>query len=124
LSELTTGSNPKGGGGLKTSDFIGCPEFPCLDVRYEGYGIPEVEIDPRAEVSSLKELMAIGVYLTRAGKCGKTRYGIKAGTSEECSPLLEGEIALSSNRWNLFIHQPGLGCHHLSNCCGHAALHG
>ncbi len=68
--------------------------------------------------------MAIGVYLTSAGKCGKTGYGIKAGTSEECSRLLEGGIALFANRWNLFIHQPGLGRLHLSNCCGHAALHG
>ena len=26
---------------------IGCLEFPCQDVRYEGYGIPAVEIDPQ-----------------------------------------------------------------------------
>ncbi len=77
-----------------------------------------------AEVSSLKELMVIGVYLTSAVKCGKTGYGIKVGTIKECSRLLEGGIALFANRWNLFIHQPGLGRLHLSNCCGHAALHG
>ncbi len=115
---------------------IGCAEFPCLDVRHEGYVVPEVEIDPQGistlliseaapaerkdyyyaggdsaferttleafkeaggEVSSLKELMAIGVYLTRAVKCGKTGYGIKAGTIKECSRILEGEIALFPN---------------------------
>ena len=121
---------------MKTSDFIGCTEFPCLDVRHEGYVVPGVEIDPYAvsmmmiseaapaerkdyyyaggdsafetttleafkeagaEVSSLKELMAIWVYLTSAVKCGKTGYGIKIGTIKECSRLLEGEIALFPN---------------------------
>jgi uracil-DNA glycosylase len=115
---------------------IGCTEFPCLDVRHEGYVIPEVEIDPQgisilmiseaapaerkdyyytggdsaferttleafeeagAEVSTFEEILDLGVYLTSAVKCGKTGYGIKAGTVKECSLILEGEIALFPN---------------------------
>jgi uracil-DNA glycosylase len=34
------------------------------------------------------------VYLTTAVKCGKTGYGIKAGTIKECSGLLEEELGL------------------------------
>jgi uracil-DNA glycosylase len=124
------------GTSMQVKGRIGCAEFPCLDVRHEGYVVPEVEIDPQgisilmiseaapaerkdyyyaggdsaferttleafkeagAEVSSFKELMAIGVYLTSAVKCGKTGYGIKAGTIKECSRLLEGELALFPN---------------------------
>jgi hypothetical protein len=121
---------------LKTRDFIGCKHFPCLDVRYEGYVVPEVEINQQgisilmiseaapaerkdyyyaggesaferttleafkeagAEVSSFKELIASGVYLTSAVKCAKIGYGIKAGTIKECSLILEEEIALFPN---------------------------
>ena len=32
--------------------------------------------------------------MTTAVKCGKTRYGIKAGTIKECSLILEREISL------------------------------
>jgi len=121
---------------LKTSDFIECTEFPCLDVLHDGYVVPEVEVDPQgisimiiseaapaerkdyyyvggdsaferttleafkqagAEVSTFKDLMAIGVYLTSAVKCAKTGYGIKAGTIKECSRILEREIRLFPN---------------------------
>jgi len=37
------------------------------------------------------------VYLTTAVKCGKTGYGIKASTIEECSLILEQELALFPN---------------------------
>jgi uracil-DNA glycosylase len=121
---------------MKVKERIGCTEFPCLDVRHEGYVVPEVEIDPEgiamvmiseaapaerkdyyyagedsafgrttleafkeagAEVSTFKDLMAMGVYLTSAVKCGKIGYGIKAGTIKECSRILEKEIALFPN---------------------------
>jgi len=36
----------------------------------------------------------MGVYLTTAVKCGKTGYGIKSSTIEECSKILEKELAL------------------------------
>ena len=53
--------------------------------------------DAGADVKSIKDILALGVYLTTAVKCGKTGYGIKAGTIEECSLLLEQELALFPN---------------------------
>jgi uracil-DNA glycosylase len=50
--------------------------------------------DAGAEVSSIQEILELGVYLTTAVKCGKTGYGIKAGTIRECSCLLEEELDL------------------------------
>lgn len=49
--------------------------------------------DAGAQVASVRDLLALGVYLTTAVKCGKTAYGIRAGTIETCSHLLEQEIA-------------------------------
>ena len=37
------------------------------------------------------------MYLTTAVKCGKTGYGVKAGTVKECSYILEKELALFPN---------------------------
>ncbi|MGD2215881.1 MAG: uracil-DNA glycosylase, partial [Gemmatimonadales bacterium] len=53
--------------------------------------------DAGADVSSVREILRLGVYLTTAVKCGKTGYGIKAGTIKECSQLLEQELALFPN---------------------------
>lgn len=53
--------------------------------------------DAGFEVSSFKDVLDMGVYLTSAVKCGKTGYGIKAGTIKECSLILEKEIALFPN---------------------------
>jgi len=50
--------------------------------------------DAGADVSSVRDILSLGVYLTTAVKCGKTGYGIKAGTIKECSRLLEQELAL------------------------------
>ena len=50
--------------------------------------------DAGAGVASLQDILDLGVYLTTAVKCGKTGYGLKAGTIKECSYLLEKEIAL------------------------------
>jgi uracil-DNA glycosylase len=49
------------------------------------------------EVSSLQELLDMGVYFTTAVKCGKTGYGIKAATVKECSLILEQELDLFAN---------------------------
>ncbi len=46
------------------------------------------------EVSSIKDILRLGVYLTTAVKCGKIDYGIKSDTIKECSVLLEQELAL------------------------------
>ena len=48
-------------------------------------------------VSSIQELLEMGVYFTTAVKCGKTGYGIKVGTIRECSLLLEQELDLFPN---------------------------
>jgi len=44
-------------------------------------------------VTSINELLDLGVYLTSAVKCGKTGYGLKANTIKECSFILEKEIS-------------------------------
>jgi hypothetical protein len=118
---------------MRSSDHIRCADFPCTDVRHEGYLVPDIEVDPRevsivliseaappetadyyyaagdplfaqttvqafsdagAPVSSLDEILDMGVYLTTAVKCGKTGYGIVAATIKTCSLLLERELAL------------------------------
>ena len=53
--------------------------------------------DAGAKVSSLRDILALGVYLTTAVKCGKTGYGIKASTIEECSSILRKEMAQFPN---------------------------
>ncbi|MGZ4816721.1 MAG: uracil-DNA glycosylase family protein [Terriglobales bacterium] len=53
--------------------------------------------DAGADVSSIKDIVARGVYLTTAVKCGKTSYGIQTNTIRECSHLLEQELALFPN---------------------------
>src|SRR4030042_1376099 len=50
--------------------------------------------DAGANVSSVRDILGLGVYLTTAVKCGKTGYGIKTGTVKECSLLLEKELSL------------------------------
>ena len=53
--------------------------------------------DAGADVSSVRDILDMGVYLTTAVKCGKTGYGITAKTIQECSLILEEELALFSN---------------------------
>ncbi|MFN2227316.1 MAG: uracil-DNA glycosylase family protein [Anaerolineae bacterium] len=53
--------------------------------------------DAGTSVSSIEDILDLGVYLTTAVKCGKTGYGIKAATIRECSLILEKELALFPN---------------------------
>jgi uracil-DNA glycosylase len=53
--------------------------------------------DAGADVSSIQDILNLGVYLTTAVKCGKTGYGLQAGTIKACSLLLEQELALFPN---------------------------
>jgi len=53
--------------------------------------------DAGAQVATIQDILNRGVYLTTAVKCGKTGYGIQAATIEECSLILEEELALFSN---------------------------
>ncbi len=118
---------------MHISQFVECNEFPCGDVKHEGYIIPDLDVKPDeisivmiseaspvnpedyyyakgeplfqqttvqafndagAKVSSIRDILDLGVYLTTAVKCGKKGYGIKSGTIKECSLLLEQELAL------------------------------
>lgn len=118
---------------MKVNECVGCPAFPCMDVKHENYQIPDIDINPDAvsimmvaeaspanpadyfyaqgnpllaqttvqafkdagaEVSTVQDILALGVYLTTAVKCGKTKYGIKLDTIKACSLLLEQELAL------------------------------
>jgi len=53
--------------------------------------------DAGVDVSSVRDILKLGVYLTTAVKCAKTDYGLKVGTIKECSLLLEQELALFPN---------------------------
>jgi uracil-DNA glycosylase len=53
--------------------------------------------DAGVRVTSIRDLIDRGVYLTTAVKCGKTGYGLKAATIKECSLMLEEELALFPN---------------------------
>jgi uracil-DNA glycosylase len=53
--------------------------------------------DAGASVSSIQDILDLGVYLTTAVKCGKTGYTLKAATVKECSLILEEELALFPN---------------------------
>jgi uracil-DNA glycosylase len=53
--------------------------------------------DAGAKVQSVQDILDLGVYLTTAIKCGKTGYGITTQTIENCSHLLEKELALFPN---------------------------
>jgi len=50
--------------------------------------------DAGSNVSSIEDLIRLGVYFTTAVKCGKTGYGIEANTISECSVILEKELNL------------------------------
>jgi uracil-DNA glycosylase len=118
---------------MRVDKCVQCIEFPCEDVKHEGYIVPHIDLNPEdisiiliseaappdasdyyyaegdplfqqttvqafndagVKVSSIKDILDLGVYLTTAVKCGKTGYGIKAATVNECSRILQQELAL------------------------------
>jgi uracil-DNA glycosylase len=50
--------------------------------------------DAGFEVTSMDDVLDLGVYITTAIKCGKTGYSISYKTIESCSSLLEREMDL------------------------------
>ncbi len=58
--------------------------------------------DAGADVDSFTDILKLGVYLTPAVKCRKTGYVISNSTIDECSHLLEQEIALFPN-WKVML---------------------
>jgi uracil-DNA glycosylase len=59
--------------------------------------------DAGADVSSIQDILDLGVYITTAIKCGKTQYAISPETMQNCSALLEKEIALFPNLKVFFL---------------------
>lgn len=53
--------------------------------------------DAGFNVSTVKEIIDMGVYLTTAVKCTKTQYAISTETIESCSYILEKELSLFTN---------------------------
>ncbi|HLE98786.1 MAG TPA: uracil-DNA glycosylase family protein [Gaiellaceae bacterium] len=53
--------------------------------------------DAGEDVSTISDVLALGVYLTTAVKCGKTGYAISTPTVKACSSLLETELGLFPN---------------------------
>jgi uracil-DNA glycosylase len=56
--------------------------------------ILQVFRDAGNDVSSMRDILGLGVYITTAIKCAKTQYAISPDTMKNCSQLLEQEIAL------------------------------
>jgi len=67
----------------------GMPSY--LETTMQAFG------DAGAPVSSMAEILARGVYITTAVKCGKTGYSVPTKSIEACSHLLEQELALFPN---------------------------
>ena len=53
--------------------------------------------DAGAGVSSIQEILDLGVYLTTAVKCAKMAYAIRTDTVKQCATLLGEELALFPN---------------------------
>ena len=50
--------------------------------------------DAGVDVSSMQEILELGVYITTAVKCGKTQYAISTDTVKNCSKILEQELSI------------------------------
>ena len=53
--------------------------------------------DAGSDVSSIRDILHSGVFLTTAVKCGKIGYSIQPATVKKCSFLLERELSLLPN---------------------------
>jgi uracil-DNA glycosylase len=108
---------------VNVAELVRCDTFSCTDVVHERYAVPSgprnpddvtilmvaeaVPPDPAdwlttveafrdggEDVESLDDVLALGVYLTTALKCGKTGYAVSRNSIEACSRLLEQELDL------------------------------
>jgi uracil-DNA glycosylase len=57
----------------------------------------QVFSDAGFNVSSMQDILNLGVYITTAVKCGKTQYAISLATIKNCARLLENEMSLFPN---------------------------
>lgn len=72
-------------------DFFGTPDADYLKTTiplFQGAG---------AEVTSIQEILQMGVYITNAVKTPKTEYAIEKSSIENSLPYLEAEISLFPN---------------------------
>jgi uracil-DNA glycosylase len=53
--------------------------------------------DADASVSSMQDILDLGVYITTAVKCSKIQYAISLDTMKNCMKLLEQELSLFPN---------------------------
>ena len=53
--------------------------------------------DAGTQVSSIEDIIKLGIYITTAVKCAKTQYSISSETITKCSTMLEKELALFPN---------------------------
>ncbi len=53
--------------------------------------------DAGEKVSTIQDIINMGVYITTAIKCGKTQYAISNDTMKNCTRILEQEITLFPN---------------------------
>jgi uracil-DNA glycosylase len=109
---------------MRPSDLVVCRGFPCADVARDAYAVSAGAVDPDAvsvvlvaeaspadpalaaettvlafrgageQVDSLADIAGLGVYLTTAIKCGKTRYAISTQTIRTCAALLDVALGL------------------------------
>jgi uracil-DNA glycosylase len=56
--------------------------------------ILQVFKDAGYDVTNMRDILNLGVYITTAVKCGKTQYAVSPDTMNNCSQLLESEITL------------------------------
>ncbi len=59
--------------------------------------------DAGKDVSSIEDIVKLGIYITTAVKCTKTQYSISAKTISNCSTILEKELALFPNIKSLML---------------------
>ena len=53
--------------------------------------------DAGVDISTMQEILDLGVFITTAIKCAKRQYSISSQTIKNCSGLLEKEVSLFSN---------------------------
>lgn len=77
---------------IEKNDYFYVPDNPFyLQTTVQAFN------DAGLEISSMKEILDLGIYITTAIKCGKTQYSISTETTKNCSDLLEKEINLFLN---------------------------
>jgi uracil-DNA glycosylase len=70
--------------------------YPSCDALYARTTVQAFQ-EAGVKISTVQDLLQIGIYLTTAVKCGKYDYAVATSTITHCSALLEREIELFQN---------------------------